>query len=588
MQPKQKTEQTGITALYCRLSRDDGTESESNSIANQKRLLSQRAKELGLPNPKFYVDDGYTGTNFNRPGFQAMLDDIDLGYVTTVMVKDLSRLGRDYVSVGHYTDNYFPDRNIRFIAVNDMVDSADGENEIAPFKNVMNEMYARDISRKVRSAHRIRGNLGEPLGQPPYGYVKSPDNKKVWIIEPEAAAVVREIFRLCINGMGNESIARVLMDRKILNPTAYWQKRGVNRCGKKTQPDPYRWKHTTIEMILSKQEYCGDIINFKSRSSNFKNKKRVNNPREDWVVFKDRHEAIIDRDTFERVQAQITKTKRRMPKAENGEKHLLANYLYCADCHSKLWYHTNTLNKDIHYFSCSNYKSDYRGTCPTRHYIRADAIEQVVLLELQRLAAFVRHDEAAFAELLAKKTDQDMAAERKQLESELQKATVRNETVVRLYEKLYEDNVDGKVTDEWFMQLSHRYEMERLELKGKIAACRERLQGLVSAKRGRDMFLRTVRRFMEMQTLTAPLLQELIDHIDVYETEGTGKNRTQRVKIFYRFVGYIDLTEEAFVDVILGLDGELQSNYTADTRRGVRVEYLPGQSQQEQIAEATA
>ena len=267
---------------------------------------------------------------------------------------------------------------------------------------------------------------------------------------------------------------------------------------------------------------------------------------------------------------------------------MLADYLYCADCHSKLWYHTNTANRDIHYFSCSNYKSDYRGTCPTRHYIRADAIKQVVLLELQRLAAFVQHDETAFAELLAKKSDQDTAAERKQLEAELQKAMVRTETVIRLYEKLYEDNVDGKVTDEWFMQLSHRYEVERLELKAKIADCRERLNRLESAKRGRDMFLRTVRRFMEMQTLTAPLLQELIDHIDVYETEGTGKNRTQRVKIFYRFIGYIDLTAEEFVDVILGLDGELQSNYTADTRRGVRVEYLPGQPQQEQITEATA
>ena len=588
MQPKKITEQTGITALYCRLSRDDGTESESNSIGNQKRLLSQRAKELGLSNPKFYVDDGYTGTNFNRPGFQAMLDDIDLGFVTTVMVKDLSRLGRDYVSVGHYTDNYFPDRNIRFIAVNDLVDSADGENEIAPFKNVMNEMYARDISRKVRSAHRIRGNLGEPLSQPPYGYVKSPENKKVWIIESEAASIVKEIFRLCIEGKGNDTIARILMDRKVLNPTAYWRERGVNRSGKKTQPDPYHWKHTTVEYILRNQEYCGDVINFKTYSKSFKNKQRLSNPEENWVIFRDRHAPIIDRETFLQVQKRLGKTKRRAPKAHNGERHLLADYLYCADCHSKLWYHTNTANRDIHYFSCSNYKSDYRGTCPTRHYIRADAIEQVVLLELQRLAAFVQHDETAFAELLAKKSDQDTAAERKQLEAELQKAMVRTETVIRLYEKLYEDNVDGKVTDEWFMQLSHRYEVERLELKVKIADCRERLNRLESAKRGRDMFLRTVRRFMEMQTLTAPLLQELIDHIDVYETEGTGKNRTQRVKIFYRFVGYIDLTAEEFVDVILGLDGNLQSNYTADTRQGVRVEYLPGQPQQERIADATA
>lgn len=581
MQPKQNNEQTGITALYCRLSRDDGTESESNSIGNQKRLLSQKAKELGMTNTRFYVDDGYTGTNFNRPGFQAMLDDIDMGYIGTVMVKDLSRLGRDYVSVGHYTDNYFPDRNIRFIAVNDMVDSAEGENEIAPFKNIMNEMYARDISRKVRSAHRIRGNLGEPLGQPPYGYVKSPENKKVWIIEPEAAAVVKEIFRLCMEGKGNDTIARILMDRKILNPTAYWQKRGVNRSGKKTQPNPYLWKHTAVEYILRNQEYCGDVINFKTYSKSFKNKKRLLNPEENWVVFQGRHEPIIERETFMQVQQRLENTKRRAPKAHNGDKHLLSHYLYCADCHSKLWYHTNTVNRDIHYFSCSNYKSDYRGTCPTRHYIRADAIEQVVLQELRRLAAYVRYEEDAFAELLAQKTDRDAAAERKHLEAEIQRSLARSETVVRLYEKLYEDNAGGKVTDEWFMQLSHRYEIERLELKEKISGLRERLKDMDSAERGHELFLRTIRRFMEMQTLTAPLLQELIDHIDVYETEGKGKHRTQRVVIFYRFVGHLELTADAFVEALFRRDDPdsqfafPQANHIADTRQGVRVEYLP-------------
>ena len=570
MQPKRKPEPTGITALYCRLSRDDGSESESNSIGNQKRLLSQKAKELGLGSTKFYVDDGYTGTNFNRPGFQSMLDDIDLGYVTTVMVKDLSRLGRDYVSVGHYTDNYFPDRNVRFIAVNDMVDSDEGENEIAPFKNIMNEMYARDISRKVRSAHRIRGNLGEPLSQPPYGYIKSPEDKKRWIIEPEAAAVVRQVFRLCIEGKGNESIARILTEQKILNPMAYWRERGEGRGGKKTQPNPYLWKHTTVEKILRQQEYCGDVINFKTYSKSFKNKQRIENPEENWVVFKGKHEPIIDRDTFEQVQQKIKKTKRRAPKGNNGEKHLLSDYLYCADCHSKLWYHTNTLNKDIHFFSCSNYKSDYSGTCPTRHYIRADAIEQVVLLELRRLAAFLRYDEEAFADILAQKTNQDMLAEQKRLEGELQKAIARSETVVRMYEKLYEDNASGKVTDEWFMQLSHKYEVERMELKNKISDCRQRLSELGSMQHGRDSFLQAIRRFMEIGTLTAPLLQELIDHIDVYETEGKGQHRTQRVVIYYRFVGYIDLSEADFVEEVLS-----QENHRADTRQGVAVEYLP-------------
>lgn len=264
MQSKKKD--NGLTALYCRLSRDDGTDCESNSISNQKKLLSQKAKEKGLGDIKYYVDDGYTGTNFNRPGFQALLDDIDLGYVSVVIVKDLSRLGRDYVSVGHYTDVYFPEHNIRFIAVNDGVDSDEGESEIAPFKNIINEYYARDISNKVRSSHRIRGNLGEPLAQPPYGYMKSPENKKFWIIDPEAAEVVRDIFRMCLEGIGNETIAGELEKRKILVPLAYWQSKGLARGGKNTQPNPYKWSKTTIAKILGEQEYCGDVINFKTYS----------------------------------------------------------------------------------------------------------------------------------------------------------------------------------------------------------------------------------------------------------------------------------------------------------------------------------
>ena len=562
MQPKKK-EQIGIAALYCRLSRDDGTDGDSNSVANQKRLLQQKAKELGLGNTKFYVDDGYTGTNFNRPGFQAMLDDIDMGYVTAVMVKDLSRLGRDYVSVGNYTDSYFPDRNVRFIAVNDMVDSDEGENELAPFRNVMNEMYARDISRKVRSAHRIRGNLGEPLSQPPYGYKKSPDNKKKWVIDPEAAAVVQRIFRMALEGKGNETIARALQEDKIMAPMAYWQSQGLNRGGKKTQPNPYKWVNSMVGKILAQQEYCGDVINFKTYSKSFKNKARLENPVENWAVFRDVHEPIIDRDTFERVQELISKTKRRAPKPENSEKNMFSGLLYCADCGKPLWYRTNTINKSIHFFVCSNYEKEYRGSCKSRHYIRADSLEQIVMLELHGIAECLKADEDAFADLLAQKTNRDMLAEKKRIEDDLQKSVSRSETVLKLYEKVYEDNAAGKVTDEFFMQLSHKYEVEKMELKGKISALRKRLVEMDSEQRGRDAFLAAIRKFMEMERLTAPLLRELIDHIDVYETEGTGKSRTQRVVIHYRFVGYLELPENVF-----------RQSYKADTRQGVCVEYL--------------
>lgn len=564
MQSKNKN-QIGIAALYCRLSRDDGTESESNSIGNQKKLLSQKAKEMGLTDTKYYVDDGYTGTNFNRPGFQQLIDDIEIGLVSAVMVKDLSRLGRDYVSVGNYTDSYFPEHNIRFIAVNDAIDSDEGESEIAPFKNILNEMYARDISKKIRSSHRLRGSMGEPLSQPPYGYMKSSENKKKWIIDPEAATVVKSIFKMCLDGKGNETIARELQESEVLIPMAYWRSKGLNRGGKKTQTNPYKWCKTTIQKILSQQEYCGDIINFKTYSKSFKNKTRYENSKENWAVFKDVNEPIIDRETFETVQKFISKTKRRAPKKENGERSIFNGLIYCGDCHSKMRYHTSTSNKEIHYFTCSDNKVDYRGKCPGRHYVRADALEEVVKLELRRLVEMLEIDESYFAQLLLRKNDEEREKDKKFLESELQKAIARSNTVSQLYEKLYEDNVIGKVSDEWFVELSHKYEKERMDLKAKIADTRHKIEELKNTNSEYGKFISAIRRFMQMDNLTSPLLRELIDHIDIFETEGTGKSRTQRIVIYYRFIGYIELPNTA------------KQTHIADTRKGVAVEYITEQ-----------
>jgi DNA invertase Pin-like site-specific DNA recombinase len=559
-----KTTEQGITALYCRLSRDDGAEGDSNSVANQKRMLSKYAKENGFVNTRFYVDDGYTGTNFNRPGFKQMMEDAELGYISTIIVKDMSRFGRDYLGVGKYTETVLPDLGVRFIAINDGVDSADGENELAPFKNIMNEMYARDISRKVRSAHRIRGNAGEPLGPPPYGYIKDPNNPKHWIIEPEAASVVREIFKMSLEGKGNETIARILTERKVLNCTYYWKARGDNRNGRKWQEDPYRWKDATINSILKRVEYCGDLVNFKTYSKSFKNKQRFKNPEEKHVIFYGAHDPIIDRDTFELVQKMHGKTKRRAPKKENGEKSIFADLLYCADCGHKLWFHVNTINRSIRFFSCSNYAKDYRGTCPTRHYIREDALYEVVRLELRRLSAFLREDEEAFAEILAKRTGAEAKAERSVLEEELRKARQRLELVGTLYEKLYEDNATGKVTDEWYSHMSLKYETERIELKVKLEDLDKKLKALRTAEKNNEYFIRAVRRFMDMDTLTASLLKELINRIEVSEVQGKGKNRTQRIVIHYRFAGYLDLEENY-----------LERNIVQDTRRGVAVEYVP-------------
>ena len=349
----------------------------------------------------------------------------------------------------------------------------------------------------------------------------------------------------------------------MLIPMAYWQEKGIRKGGKVTQPNKYKWCKTTVTKILTQQEYCGDIINFKTYSKSYKNKKRYDNPKENWVIFKDVHEPIISRDDFELVQTLVVKTKRRAPKQENGEKNMFCDFLYCADCGSKLWYHTNTTNKEIHYFSCSNYKKDTRGNCESRHYIRADAIEQVVMLELRRLAKYLESNEEEFAKLLAEKTNADMLAEQKTLETELNRATARNEMLTSLFAKTYEDNVSGKLSDEMYMELSHKYEVERLELKTKIFEYKERLAKISEMEQNKDDFLKAVRKFMEMDSLTAPMLRELIDHIDVYEKEGGKKNYTQHIVIYYRFVGYLELPSSE--------DG----NYKANTRKGVDVEYIP-------------
>ena len=561
MQSKTNQETNGIAALYCRLSRDDGAEGDSNSISNQKKLLSRFAKDCGFGNTKHYVDDGYTGTNFNRPGFQQMIEDIEAGYVSVVIVKDMSRFGRDYLQVGYYTDNFFPEHHVRLISINDGMDSDNGDDGFAPIRNVINELYARDISRKIRSSHRLRGNAGEPLSPPPYGYIKSPENKKKWIIDPEAAQIVRDIFRMCLEGKGNETISRILQESKVLVPMACWKSKGMGRGGKQTQDNPYRWSKSSVAKILANQEYCGDVINFKTYSKSFKNKARLENPRENWRIFKDVHEPIIDRDVFERVQDLVAKTRRRSLKKKGEEKHLLSGMLYCADCGSKLWYRTNTNNNNIHFFSCCNYKTDTRDTCETRHYIRADAIEEVVRLELRRLAAFLQEDEEAFVTLLARKSQEDLKQEKKMLETELQRCQARKEKVSLLYENLYEYSVSGKISEESFMEMSHKYELEKMELKNKIADIQARLANMGNQEKNHGHFVAAIRRFMEVDKLTAPLIRELIDHITVYETEGKGKNRSQRVVIHYRFIGILDYPQT-------------EPAYTADTRKGVAVKYV--------------
>ncbi len=552
-----------VTALYCRLSRDDDVQGDSNSIANQKKLLSKYAKEYGLSNTKYFVDDGYTGTNFNRPGFIEMIEAAEEGYIGSILVKDMSRLGRDYLQVGFYTDNFFPEHNIRFIAVNDGVDSAEGENEFAPFRNIMNEWYARDISHKVRSSQRLRGSAGVPLSLPLYGYRKDPDNPKSWVIDEEAAVVVRRIYQLCIDGFGIEKTAAILERDKILKPTEYWKSKGVRKPGKKStvRDSPYCWCKTTVEKILLAREYVGDTVNFKTYSKSFKNKRRYENPEENHAIFENTHEAIIDRQTWEMVQRIRAGTKRRQPK--NTEKHMFAGLLYCADCGCKLHFNVNHPHTELQYFNCSNYRGN-RGTCNSTHYIRADALEQVVLLDLQRMTQFLQDKEEDFVKLLMDKSVQEAQRESKRQENEVASMIARCHELDELFIKTYEDNASGKLSDERFMMISKRYDDEQISLKKKISAMQAEIDAKKRHKNSAANFLRIVRKYTEIEELTPTIVNELIEKIVVHQSQGTGKNKTQQLEIYYNFVGVLDMPQMQ----------ALPQSVTVDTRQGVAVEYI--------------
>ena len=383
-----------VTAfLYERLSRDDNLEGESYSIGNQKKLLTKVAKGKGYTNLVHFLDDGISGVTMDRPGFVEMIRQLEQGRAAAVFVKDLSRLGRNYIEVGRLTEEFFPEHDIRLVAVSDNIDTAEGESELAPIRNLFNEWYARNISKKRRISNKIKGNAGEPMGQPPHGYIKDPNNPKRWIVDDEAAQVVRRIYSITLEGYGTAQIATQLERDEILTPRAYWLKKGIKRPGNGKQQPATKWNSSTVTKILSLQEYCGDILNFKTYSKSYKNKKRLENDRENWVIFKDVHEPIIEWSVFEQVQQKRGKIRKR--RTNEGEHNMFSGLLVCADCGSNLHFHFNQGNPEIKYFNCSNYKGN-RGSCTSTHYIRVDFLEQVVLGEIRRLTKFASFYEDEF------------------------------------------------------------------------------------------------------------------------------------------------------------------------------------------------
>ena len=563
---KQSSKKTalGTAALYCRLSRDDNMDNESNSISNQKRILQKAAKDKGYTDTIFFVDDGITGTTMKRPGFQKMIAAIEAGYISAVFVKDLSRLGRNYIEVGKLTEEFFPLHDVRLVAVSDGVDSDEGEDDFTPFKNIMNEYYAKDISKKRRIVNKMKGNAGIPLSPPPYGYIKNPDDPRFWVVDPVAADVVRRIYRMALEGYGLAETAAALGADGIVNPTYYWRSKGTSRGGSKSTLEPTKWGHTTIKKILTTQEYCGDVINFKSYSKSYKMKRRIENPEENRAIFLNVHEAIIDRPTWEKVQALKAGTRRKRPTVTQ-EPSAFSGVMKCPECGGNLNFHFNQNNHDIKFFSCQNHNSGLRK-CSSTHYIRLDFLEQVVLYEVHRLACFANEYENDFIKAMVGRSAKVAENERVRKKRELDGLLARDRELDTLFERLYEDNVSGKIDDARFAKMAKRYEQEQGENAGRIKALRLEVKKLEEKRMDVDDFLETVRHYTNAAKITKRMVAELIDHIEVYPAVKEDGVTNQRVTIHYNCIGAFEVPDRRKIperDILL------------ETRKGVALSYAP-------------
>lgn len=518
---------------------------------------------MGYTNLVTFVDDGVSGVTMDRPGFNAMMEELEQGHAAAVFVKDMSRLGRNYIEVGRLMEEFFPSHDIRLVAISDGIDTAEGDNELAPIKNLFNEWYARDISKKRRISNKIKGNAGEPLSPPPYGYTKDPDNPKHWIIDAEAAAVVKRIYDMYLGGMGSEQIAAQLERDEILTLQSYWIAKGIHRAGSsKTRPATH-WNSSTVCKMLTLQEYCGDVINFKTYSKSYKLKKRIENAPENIAVFKDVHQPIIERAVWEAVQEKRGKSRKK--KTHSGEVNMFSGLVVCAECGKNLHYHVNTGSANIKYFSCSNYKG-CRGPCSSTHYIRTDFLEQVVFGEIRRLTRFASKYEDLFAQAVMGHSQKNAVIERQALQKELYALQARDRELDNLFEKLYEDNVSGKISDDRFARMSKKYEEEQAEVTEKIKTAKTALDKSNSQSVTADMFIATVRKYTRAKQLTPKMLNELIQYIEVDQAQKIDGVWEQKLTIHYNCVGVIDIPE------VLPIPN---TEVSINTRKGVVVSYAP-------------
>lgn len=526
-----------ITALYVRLSRDDDLEGESNSVVNQKILLEEYAKRHGFKNTIFFIDDGVSGATAERENFKKMIELVELDKIKTVIVKDMARFGRNYLEVGNLRDIVFPKHNVRLIAVNEGVDTANGIDDFSPFRDVINEHYLKELSRKLRLSQRIKSNQGYAIGQPPLGYRRGKENTKLWEIDEEGAELVQRIYTMRLDGISVNEIAKILRKEKVLTPMAYAREKGYRKLNKTSRGDTF-WDHPIVTKILTNRAYLGDVVNFRTYSISYKVKDRLDNPEEKWDIHEGVHEAIIDRDVWERVQQTFGDVKYRKPK--HIEKNMFAGYLKCSDCGANLNYKYTHDNPDNHYFSCRN-KRQNNGLCKQTHHIRVDKITDIVTRHLSKILRFTDQYEDEFVKIVMSESYKRIQIQQKKNQDALAAALARDKELDVLFEKTYEDFSFGRLNEERFKKLSDKYEEEQIELKQQI----KHLKEIVAEEKCHEMdasgFLRLAREYSDIDALTPEILSKFIDKIVVHHRDMLFGETVQKVEIYYRLIGSIEL-----------------------------------------------
>ncbi len=551
---KQAEKKEKITALYCRLSQDDGREGESNSISNQKEILLQYAKQHGFLHPEFFIDDGVSGTTFARPDFQRMQRMAENGEIATVIVKDLSRFGRNYLEVGKYLEITYPTLGIRFIAIQENVDTMNNTGtEMMPFNNIFNEWYAAQTSKKIRAVQKAKADNGERVSASiPYGYKKSPDNPKQWIVDEPAAEIVRYIYRLCIDGLGPSQIAKRLRAERILSPTAYFESIGKPTANP-TPSDPCRWCSDTVQRILDNKQYTGCTINFMSSMISYKIRKRIPNDESQWQIIPNTQEAIVDETTWERVQ-ELRKNRRR--NTATGRESIFSGLVYCADCGSKLYFcASKSINENQEFYRCAAYKEN-TGTCSI-HYIRDVVLKQLVLETIQKVAEFVQGFEPVFIYLFAKKNAEGKEKNIRTMKAKAEQSKKRIAEIDKLIERIYTDNVNGKISDERFSIMSANFETEQKELRESLVELEQSIIATETEKVDVKRFLETIRKCTDLKELTPTIVNTLIKRIEVHNSAKIDGVKRVPIDIYFTAVGLVSIPDEK---EMLQLIEELKAN----------------------------